>query len=104
MLSETKEGRLNKIMVVKPDRLTRSVINLYRTEDGPARVRYQGGSWQTERRLTDHHREKNLRILEEEPDISNYRPEHQFEGISRNTTIKLAKRGRGCCDQMIWTI
>ena len=35
--------------------------------------------------------EKIRRILEDEPDISNYRLAQQFEGISRNTLIKLAK-------------
>ena len=60
--------------------------------DGQARARLQGKNiGRPQRQLTDYQREKIRRILEEEPDISNYRLAQQFEGISRNTLIKLAK-------------
>ena len=139
MLAAAKAGKFHKIMVVKLDRLARSVINLTsimqdleewnvgvefldqpidtttasgrfttiilaavaeferelicdRTKDGQARARLQGKNiGRPQRQLTDYQREKIRRILEEEPDISNYRLAQQFEGISRNTLIKLAK-------------
>ena len=63
-----------------------------RTRDGQARARLQGKNiGRPQRQLTDYQREKIRRILEDEPDISNYRLAQQFEGISRNTLIKLAK-------------
>ena len=87
----TASGRFTTTILAAVAEFERELI-CDRTKDGQARARLQGKNiGRPQRQLTDYQREKIRRILEEEPDISNYRLAQQFEGISRNTLIKLAK-------------
>ena len=87
----TASGRFTTTILAAVAEFERELI-CDRTKDGQARARLQGKNiGRPQRQLTDYQREKIRRILEDEPDISNYRLAQQFEGISRNTLIKLAK-------------
>lgn len=89
--TSTASGRFTTTILAAVAEFERELI-CDRTKDGQARVRAQGKTiGRPRRRLTDYQREKIIRILEEEPDISDYRLAQQFEGISRNTLIKMAK-------------
>lgn len=89
--TSTPSGRMTTTILAAVAEFERELI-CDRTRDGQARARSQGKAiGRPQRKLTDYQREKIRRILEEEPDISAYRLAQQFEGISRNTLIKLAK-------------
>ena len=87
----TASGRFTTTILAAVAEFERELIR-DRTRDGQSRAIVEGKTiGRPARKLTDYQREKILRILEEEPDISNYRLAQKFEGISRNTLIKLAK-------------
>lgn len=89
--TSTPSGRMTTIILAAVAEFERELIR-DRTKDGQARARSQGRSiGRPGKELSDYQREKIRRILEEEPDISNYRLAQQFEGIDRKTLIKLAR-------------
>lgn len=89
--TSTSYGKLTTTILAAMAEFERELIR-DRTLDGQARARSQGKNiGRPSRKLTDYQREKIMKILEEEPDITPYRLAQKFEGISRNTLIKLAK-------------
>lgn len=87
----TASGRFTTTILAAVAEFERELI-CDRTKDGQARARAQGKMiGRPQRRLTDYQREKIRKILEDEPDISAYRLAQKFDGISRNTLIKLAR-------------
>ena len=89
--TSTSSGRMTTTILAAVAEFERELI-CDRTKDGQARARSQGRTiGRPQKQLTDYQRDKIRRILEEEPDISDYRLAQKFEGISRNTLIKLAK-------------
>lgn len=89
--TSTPSGRFTTTILAAVAEFERELIR-DRTRDGQSRARAQGKEiGRPGRQLTDYQREKIKRILEEEPDISAYRLAQKFEGISRNTLVKLAR-------------
>lgn len=87
----TASGRFTTTVLAAVAEFERELIR-DRTKDGQSRAISEGKTiGRPPRKLTDYQREKIRKILEEEPDISDYRLAQKFEGISRNTLIKLAK-------------
>ena len=87
----TASGRFTTTILAAVAEFERELI-CDRTKDGQSRAIAEGKTiGRPPRKLTDYQREKIRKILEDEPDISDYRLAQKFEGISRNTLIKLAK-------------
>ena len=86
----TASGRFTTTILAAVAEFERELIR-DRTKDGQSRAVAQGKTiGRPSRTLSDYQREKIRKILEEEPDISNYRLAQQFEGIDRKTLIRLA--------------
>lgn len=89
--TSTASGRFTTTILSAVAEFERELIS-DRTKDGQARARAQGKTiGRNPRKLSEYQKEKIRRILEEDLDISHYRLAQQFEGISRNTLIRLAK-------------
>lgn len=89
--TSTATGRFTTTVLAAIAEFERELIS-DRTKDGQARARTQGKTiGRPERQLTDYQREKIRRIKAENPEISDYALAKQFDGISRNTLIKLAR-------------
>lgn len=89
--TSSPSGKLTTTILAAMAEFERELIS-DRTRDGLARAKSQGKcAGRPERKLSDYQREKIIRILAEEPDITPYRLAQHFDGISRNTLIKLAR-------------
>lgn len=89
--TSTSTGRLTLTILGAIAEFERELIR-DRTMDGQARAVSQGKTIGRPRaELSDYQRQKILEILAEEPGISAYRLAQRFDGISRNTLIRLAK-------------
>lgn len=89
--TSTSSGRFTFTVLAAVAEFERELIR-DRTKDGQHRARAQGMTIGRPRRtLSDYQKAKIRRILEENPDISEYRLAQLFDGISRTTLIRLAK-------------
>lgn len=87
----TASGRFTTTVLAAVAEFERELIS-DRTRDGQERARTQGKTiGRPSRSLSDYQREKILRIKAENPEISDAALAAQFEGISRNTLIRLAR-------------
>lgn len=89
--TSTATGRFTTTVLAAIAEFERELIS-DRTKDGQARAQTQGKTiGRPVRQLTEYQREKIQRIKSENPEISDYALAKQFDGISRNTLLKLAR-------------